>query len=561
MIAQNESLSKSLLLIIIFSSFLGFGQTDIDSLQQKTYTELLTIFNSESDLKKRINSTKAWIIKAKRENNRKKIVVGFYNSAQLYDDITKLRYCDSIIVLTSENSYTYFPTLAFLTKAYFYHEKGDFKKAIDNYLLANKYAKNNDNTDMIITSNYSIGTIKRKIGEYEGALKLYRENLPYAKRVLTENNSSDHYLTTLIAISNVFYELKSLDSASYYNHFGVVESLRLNNTPSFHHFAANEGIVHYLKGNLDIATDSIKKHNIFFRKLNDITNLSYTYFYLGKIYSDKNEEIRSINYYKKVDSIFQIEKDVSPHIREGYENLINHFKQSNDLKSQLFYINRLMTFDSIINSNDVYLSKKIFKEYDIPKLISEKKFILGKMKEEEEKFNRITVLFFIILLITTSALIIQNRRRKRYKRRFEEIINKTKTVKSFSEINSENRINIPNEIVENILSSLNHFEKKNEFTSNEINLNDLSKKLNTNSNYLSKIINYYKKTSFSNYINQLRIEYIIEQLKTNPTYRKYTIKAISEEVGFNNSESFSKAFYKSKGIKPSYFIKELEKMN
>ena len=44
-------------------------------------------------------------------------------------------------------------------------------------------------------------------------------------------------------------------------------------------------------------------------------------------------------------------------------------------------------------------------------------------------------------------------------------------------------------------------------------------------------------------------------------YKKYTIKAISSEVGFNNVQSFAKAFHNSKGINPSYFIKELNKVN
>ena len=91
-------------------------------------------------------------------------------------------------------------------------------------------------------------------------------------------------------------------------------------------------------------------------------------------------------------------------------------------------------------------------------------------------------------------------------------------------------------------------------------LRSLAKDFNTNTNYLSKIINHNKNSSFSNYINSLRIEHIIEILKTNSSIRKYTIKAIADEAGFSNSESFSKAFYKSKGIKPSYFIREMDKI-
>ncbi len=36
--------------------------------------------------------------------------------------------------------------------------------------------------------------------------------------------------------------------------------------------------------------------------------------------------------------------------------------------------------------------------------------------------------------------------------------------------------------------------------------------------------------------------------------------AIAEEAGFNTAESFSKAFFKKTGIKPSYFIKELTEL-
>ncbi|WP_416370339.1 helix-turn-helix domain-containing protein [Tenacibaculum ovolyticum] len=85
--------------------------------------------------------------------------------------------------------------------------------------------------------------------------------------------------------------------------------------------------------------------------------------------------------------------------------------------------------------------------------------------------------------------------------------------------------------------------------------------MNTNTNYLSKVINQHKNTTFSNYINRLRIDYIVEKLKTDSLLRKYTIKTIANEAGFKNTESFSKAFYKFTEIKPSYFIKELEKTN
>lgn len=81
--------------------------------------------------------------------------------------------------------------------------------------------------------------------------------------------------------------------------------------------------------------------------------------------------------------------------------------------------------------------------------------------------------------------------------------------------------------------------------------------MNTNSSYLSKVVNFYKHKNFASYINDLRIEYVVEQLKEDKKLRSYTIKSIADEVGFNNVESFTKAFYKKTGIRPSYYINNL----
>lgn len=71
-------------------------------------------------------------------------------------------------------------------------------------------------------------------------------------------------------------------------------------------------------------------------------------------------------------------------------------------------------------------------------------------------------------------------------------------------------------------------------------------------------MNEYKGKNFTNYINDLRIEYFIKEYKKNPKYSKYTIKFLGEEMGFNNAQSFSKAFLKKTGIKLSVFIKNTQ---
>lgn len=67
-----------------------------------------------------------------------------------------------------------------------------------------------------------------------------------------------------------------------------------------------------------------------------------------------------------------------------------------------------------------------------------------------------------------------------------------------------------------LLLKLQEFEASNLFTENTISLAMLSTYCETNSRYLSYLINTYKKKDFNNYINELRVNFIIEKLKNEP---------------------------------------------
>ena len=82
--------------------------------------------------------------------------------------------------------------------------------------------------------------------------------------------------------------------------------------------------------------------------------------------------------------------------------------------------------------------------------------------------------------------------------------------------------------------------------------------LETNTKYLSYVINNHKKKSFQHYINGLRIQYIIQKLRNDPVYRQYKIAVLSEESGFSSPNKFSMVFKKFTEITPSQFIKYLD---
>src|SRR5690606_594338 len=83
---------------------------------------------------------------------------------------------------------------------------------------------------------------------------------------------------------------------------------------------------------------------------------------------------------------------------------------------------------------------------------------------------------------------------------------------------------IPENIIEDLLTRLDKFEQNHEFLNKNIDLKSMADKFKTNTTYLSKVVNTYKKRNFNSYLNKLRINYMIELLKKEPKFRNFTIE-------------------------------------
>ncbi len=542
----------SVFIIIIFTQF-SYGQ-------KVTSDKLFESYQNAETKESKIKYVVAFLKQSKKEKNNQKILAGYYILSNLFDNDKKLSYLDSIINITKFNPTKHQPSIAYNAKAIYLQKKGEYEKAIDNYILSNKFATSTNSEDLHFLNNFNLGTIKRIIGEYHESLKLFRKCFIFTKKSSNSGYDSNH-LKTIISLSNVHYELKNIDSATYYNKLGISIANKYKKLSKYHHLGLSQGIIHFINDEEKIALDSINKHKNYFIIKNDSANLSYAYFYLAKIYANKGLTKKAVNHHKKIDSLLSFKKDLTPKFRDSYIFLINHYKKENDLKNQLLYIKRLMEFDSILNSKTNYLNKVIFKEYDIPKLKLEKENIKKEMAQKSVSFKKTIYVISFLLLLAIIFLIYQYQKRKIYKERFYKIIEEKKTDELVITNDVNTQLDIPSDVIENILHKLIVFEKEKLFLRKNITLNSLAKELNTNTAYLSKVINHYKKEKFSTYLNNLKIEHIVDEIKKNPILKKFTIKAIAEEAYFNNPDSFSKAFYKLKGIKPSYFFKEFNDLD
>lgn len=86
-----------------------------------------------------------------------------------------------------------------------------------------------------------------------------------------------------------------------------------------------------------------------------------------------------------------------------------------------------------------------------------------------------------------------------------------------------------------------------------------AKLFKTNTGYFSKVLNEHKRLTFKQYIRKLRINYIVEKIESEKSYRSYTIQALANEIGYKNASSFAKAFKEELGQNPSDFLKSLKR--
>lgn len=559
MIHFRKAISSFVFTMLLWGNGAGvYGQMQKDTLKTKSYKELSDFFYKyEVDSSKVLPVAYEYLKRAKEEKDTVKIADGFYYLSTVYKNTGSLllKYYDSIIQYISKLITKSYPFMAYFKKGDYYYSKRLYYKALENYLMAEKSTLNSAYKN---GTKHRIGILKSRYGNDDEALVLFKESFKYSLEKYYNKTFINDHLIILYALTDSYLRNKKIDSAIYFCNQGYKMSVEFNKPRLTSYFIFEKGLIELENHNYQAAIDSITKTLPTIEKDKDLENLSYSYYSIAKSYEKLGTPDSALAYYKKVDSVFQISKDIHPDVRETYEYFINYYHEKNDLNRELTYIKRLLKVDSVLYHNYKTVNKLLVKNYDTPKLLSQKDEVIARLQKRATQRDMILYISYLLILLISVVAFYQYRKRKVYKKRFEEIIRSKKTDKVHTV--KEKLLNVPEETVKEILKGLDIFEKEREYRSTTLSLNMLARKLNTNTSYLSKIINHYKGVSFSNYVNLLRIEYAIDELKNNSQLRGYTIEAIAGEVGFSNAESFSKAFYRLKGIRPSYFLRELVKI-
>ena len=278
------------------------------------------------------------------------------------------------------------------------------------------------------------------------------------------------------------------------------------------------------------------------------------------MYENGNQQA-GLKYLNKADSVFDTGDRINVQQQDNllFEKLKSHYSSLGDYKNQIKYLNKQLLLDSLLTIKTLGFEGDVIRKIETPTLIKEKQEVELKLASQTIKSRQRVTYIVLIFGIFTAVLLWYIHKQKIYKKRYHQLIDKQQNKLEVTSQTQQSDLNISEALIQDILKRLAVFEKQQKYLTPDVSLQSLSKDLQTNPNYLSRVINFNRDKNFSQYLNDLRIAYALEALQENPTFLRYSIKAIALECGYTNATSFSRAFYKQTGMYPSFYIKQLSK--
>jgi AraC-like DNA-binding protein len=552
-------------------------------LEQLEDEALLEYFNLvESDSIKGELVARVYFDRAKKEGDTIKMARGYDRLSRIFNSEKNIKYADSLIYLTKDLSNITYPGLGYLLKGYSYHKSGNLMLATENYLLLYNISKEKENIVHQLYALHSLIGLKLAWGNKEEALSLQhkRNKLLQNENIikLIENTTRKDAkkkvkeylkikeLTSILCYVECYLKLEKNDSAAIYLKKGLKLSKEYEGLYSksiYSSFIEASVEVDYYSGDYNKVIKSI--HHIYESDENiDARNFDFELnFFKGLSLIEIGDDKLGFKSLKKADSIYEVQGiAIEPHQRILFDKLLDNSRVEGDDEKQIEYLNKLIHVDSIFKLNYHFFEPNILNNLHTPWLLREKEVLVEGLQNRNKIYQYALRGSLLVVALILFALGYVIKRQLQFKRRFFSLLKENNSGgKGGAQIKkSPAKTEIGAIIIDDILMKLDQFENDEKFLALNISLQRLATKFKTNTKYLSNVINHEKEKSFPQYINDLRVEFAIQEITENSKFRKYTIKAIAVDCGFNSAESFSKAFLKKHKVSASYYIKKIDKL-
>ncbi|MCC9072100.1 helix-turn-helix domain-containing protein [Flavobacterium sp. F-65] len=461
--------------------------------------------------------------------------------------------------------------------------KNNLKAAFDKFEKGLSIAKKQNDQIRMVKFYMNISLINIEVGNYKAAILSLKESnkiINQIKHSFSEEKFTNYKSNINFNLGRAFEKAygknysnpKLLDSAEHYYTKSITYSKNYLNTKL--NSKMSLGNIYYMKNDFANAEKVYYDVLLYSEENNLQPELFIASYNLGSLFFNSKDYDKSLYFFKKVDSIYQMNK-----VNDLY------YINSN------YYLAKIYTIkdnpQEALKYSDKYFDKFEQIQSKLDNEVQEVNFRLGNVnvkKDMEElqtknqnkiRFWNLMIFLFVGVLLVLIVLYVKSVKKKRetdkkvnalieeYKLRLElndaapvTIDKEEVVIESIPKMVAKMNLDLEKE--EEIFEKLKQLEKKHYYLNSDFTQQSVAKKIKTNTSYLSYVVNKRFGKTFSEYSNELKINYVINELITNSIYRKYSTQALAESVGFKNAISFTKSFSKRTGVTPTQFTKKLE---
>ncbi len=551
----------------------AFSQTD--SLATKSYEELMGSYKNTINKNPEIALVymeKAYQITEKEKDTSKMIYV-LYQKADIKslrsENVSALQDVEKAIYLAEKITDNHSLFSFYNLKGIIATDMGEYLKALEAYMKSKEYAILENNEQNKLTASINIGFIKKMNQDYKDAISIFKESLEIVKQMDLTPAYKKHFEIFLYTnLADTYLRMKEFGSvayikeAEYHNDLGLQLCSKTENIDAYYTLVLNEVIILFEKKqytkSIKLATD-IKEYA---SKVNDEASLGTAYYYIGKNYHFQEKHRQAIAALEKFYEIIQKSEKEYSNERELHGLLGYSYYEIGEIKKSKFHFKERERLFQKEKKESIEVVSAIHIENDLPETIKKYEKVLQEFKAQETRKKWLYGISVLLIILLIGSIIFYRFKVKCIKKRVVEVLRKVEALEQEQEAQKTIPVSSISEKITDtkaalILEKLKEFEKKEAYLSLNCSLSYVAEKLESNTSYVSNVINNYKNKTFKSYITELRINAALIRLKNDYKLRSYTIQAIAEDFGFKRQETFSKAFKSQTGIYPSQYLKKL----
>ncbi len=484
----------------------------------------------------------------------------FYDKDDYENSILYYNKADAIAKILKDDALMY---SVYIRKGLTYLLSAENQKSLDAYYNALAITQKMKDLDKEVIANSGIILVLKRMNQLDKAHKIASQMLKSIDKTSFKNKHN--HVNILATSSDIYLAREQYDSVLSFAEKGITISKLLDYKEGLVDFYIKKGMIFYYKKKYDKSLTYLLDAQRILHN-HDIKNKFYptvnTNYFLASCYYEQGLYDKAIDQLHKTTKTLEEKDLIKPPVIQSHLLLANCYGAKKDFENALHWNNKYVRLTKNYQKDKDATVNKIY-EKEAEKLEGEIVHLKNKHAASEKLKQYIFGGFIILALILIGFVYRYFNKQKSNKKVFQDLMHKIDRLEAH-EHDSLNRemtkqIIIDDTKVNEILKGLDKLEEREYFLRSDCNLRAIAKKTKTNATYLSKIINIHKEKNFNDYINDLRIDYVLKRLKSDKKFRSFSIKSIATEIGYKSDYSFSKHFKAKTGLNPSYYIKKLEK--